>query len=464
PAPAVFASAPIGRDPGASADATPSADDAPLPAPPQTPPPDATTPALVLARQQEPVEAEDFEETDRHLPAYEPGKGFLFVDEKEGELGMGMFSYARYINQNGLNPTYVDAFGRTKSVERNQSLQFQKISMNLKGWLFDPKFRYYYFFWTANPNMGEGAQVVLGGYFQYRFDPAFIVTAGVMPVPTTRSTNYTFPNWLRNDNRVMADEFFRGSYSTGIDAQGEILPRLHYRVALTNNLAQLGISAAQLNNGLDTVSGAVWWMPTTGEFGPSNGFGDYEEHEKLATLFGAHFTSSTETAQEQPGVNTIENSQIRLSDGTLLFSPNAFNTSGSITQADYRMAAVNAGMKYRGLYLEGEYYWRWVDDFVVTGGTVPVDSLYDHGYTLRGSVMFVPKRLQGYVTGSHIFGEYGDPSEIALGVNWYPFQRKEVRLNAQALRLDHSPIGSNVLVAQVGGDGWVFNTDLIVQF
>jgi hydrogenase maturation factor HypE len=56
----------------------------------------------------------------------------------------------------------------------------------------------------------------------------------------------------------------------------------------------------------------LYWMPTTGEFGPGSGFGDYEYHEKLATLLGVHFTYSREDAQEQPGVNAFENSQIRL--------------------------------------------------------------------------------------------------------------------------------------------------------
>jgi hypothetical protein len=78
------------------------------------------------------------------------------------------------------------------------------------------------------------------------------------------------------------------------------------------------------------VSGMLYWMPTTGEFGPGAGFGDYEYHEDFATLLGVHFTYSREDAQEQPGVNAFENSQIRLSDGTLFFAPNAFNTGGMI--------------------------------------------------------------------------------------------------------------------------------------
>ena len=104
-------------------------------------------------------------------------------------------------------------------------------------------------------------------------------------------------------------------------------------------------------------------MPTTGEFGPSSGFGDFEEHQELATLAGVHFTHSREDAQGQPSENDFENSQIRLSDGTLLFSADPFGTGGKVQKATYQMLAFNAGMKYKGFDLEGEYYFRWVDHF-----------------------------------------------------------------------------------------------------
>jgi hypothetical protein len=395
---------------------------------------------------------------------YEPGRGFILVRSEHGELGSGVYAYARFLDQRGLNPTYVDSFGRTKNLQDIRSdLQFQKLSWNFKGWLFDPNFRYYFFFWTSNPQMGEGAQVVLGGYFQYRFNDKLIVTVGVMPLPTTRTTNYTFPNWLRNDNRIMADEFFRGSYSTGIDAQGEIARGLKYRVAIANNLAQLGVSSQELDAKFNTFSGALWWMPTTGEFGPAAGMGDFENHESLATLIGAHYTRSREDAQGQPSIDDFENSQIRLSDGTLLFSPDPFNTGGKVEKATYQMVALNAGLKYRGFHLEGEYYFRRVDHFK-TIGTIPVTKLYDTGFSLQASAMVVQRLVQPYVTYSKIFGQYGDPWELGLGMNIYPFRRKEMRFNLQALKLNRSPIGGSSLVAQVGGSGWVFNGDWIVNF
>src|SRR5262249_30790392 len=148
----------------------------------------------------------------------------------------------------------------------------------------------------------------------------FSLYAGVAPLPSTRSTNWSYPFWLKMDNRTIADEFFRASYTFGIWVDGKLADDVGYRVMLANNLSALCINAAQLDPDFETISGAVWWMPTTGEFGPALGFGDYEFHQDFATMFGVHYTRSREDAQSQPGVNDFDNSQIRLSDGTLLFS------------------------------------------------------------------------------------------------------------------------------------------------
>jgi len=394
---------------------------------------------------------------------YEGGKGIVLSRSEMGEVDFSAFTYARYLNQKALEDTYTDAFGRTRTLDLRQDVQLQKVTLNFKGWLFDPNFRYLFYTWTSNTSQGQGAQVVVAGNLSYFFDDAFSLAAGIGALPSTRSTNYTFPNWLRVDNRTIADEYFRGSYTSGIWAWGRLADNLKYRVMIGNNLSQLGVDAGQLDANFNTVSGALWWTPTTGEYGPGEGFGDYEYHDELATLFSLHFTRSREDAQAQPGVNDFENSQIRLSDGTRIFEPGAFATTGQIRKATYQMAAASAGFKYRGWSLEGEYYWRWVDDFR-TAGTIPVDELHDHGFQLQGSTMLIPGSLQAYVSGSKIFGEYGDPWDTALGLNWFPLDRKELRVNVQGLYLDRSPVGYASVPFIVGGDGWVFTTDVNLSF
>ncbi len=232
---------------------------------------------------------------------------------------------------------------------------------------------------------------------------------------------------------------------------------------IANNLSALGVAASQLDAEPNTISGAIWWMPTTGEFGPATGFGDFEGHDKLATLFGVHYTRSREDKQSQPDTDAIENSQIRLSDGTLLFSPGAFNTAGQVNKATYQMADLEAGFKYKGFSLEGEYYLRWVNDFNTTG-FIPVSSLFDHGFQLQASAMILPKQLQAYVAGSEVFGQYGTPWDVSAGLNWYPFNRREVHVNVQGIYDYHSPVGGLSYPYIVGGTGWIFNTDVIITF
>jgi len=395
--------------------------------------------------------------------SYEPGKGFVLLRSDMGEVDFSVFSYARYLNQEGLDDTYTDFFGRTTALDLRNDLQFQKVTLNFKGWMFDPRLRYLFYTWTSNTSQGEPAQVVVAGNIGYQFSDAFSLYAGIGGLPSTRSTNYSFPNWLKNDHRTIADEYFRGSYTTGIWASGAIAPGLQYRAMLGNNLSQLGINANQLDDGLNTVSAAMWWMPTTGEYGPGNGFGDYEHHDDAATLFGVHYTYSREDAQGQSDVEGFENSQIRLSDGTRLFSTDPFGTGGDVRKATYKMLAANAGVKYRGWSLDGEAYYRWVDDFD-TIGTIPVTSLKDYGFQVQGSTMFVPKTLQGYVAYSKIFGDYGNPWDFSAGVNWFPMKRKELRLEFQGLYLSDSPVGYSSVPFSVGGNGWVFSSDLVLAF
>src|SRR6185436_17854661 len=229
--------------------------------------------------------------------------------------------------------------------------------------------------WTNQAAQGLGAQVVVGGNLNWRFGEALLLGGGILSLPTTRSTSGTFPNWLTVDHRTLADEFFRGSYAQGFYAYGQ-KGSVGYYGMLANNLSTLGIDAGQMDGDFTTFSGAVWWMPTTGEFGPRSGFGDYEMHENVATRLGAHFTFSPEDRQSQPNDDDFDNSQIRLSNGTNIFTPGALATDVTVKNVKYYMADVDAGLKYKGFALEGEYYLRWLNDYR-TNGPAPEHQVFD---------------------------------------------------------------------------------------
>jgi hypothetical protein len=104
-----------------------------------------------------------------------------------------------------------------------------------------------------------------------------------------------------------------------------------------------------------------------------------------------------------------------------------------------------------------------VDDFEVQG-FIPVTQLYDTGFQLQGSVMLVPDRWQLYAATSKVFGEYGNPWDLTVGLNWFPFARREMCVNMQGIYLRRSPVGGTSYPYLVGGNGWLFNTDFIVTF
>jgi hypothetical protein len=124
---------------------------------------------------------------------------------------------------------------------------------------------------------------------------------------------------------------------------------------------------------------------------------------------------------------------------------------------------VDAGIKYKGFSLEGEYYWRWLSNFTGsnTGGIADIN---DHGFQLQSSAMVIPKKLQVYFSGAQILGRYGNASEIRAGANYYFLAERGLRVNAEWLHLNHCPVGYTAVPYPVGGNGDVFHANVEMNF
>ena len=125
--------------------------------------------------------------------------------------------------------------------------------------------------------------------------------------------------------------------------------KVNYMAMLGNNLSQLGVSAAQLDNHLHTQSLMLNWLPTTGEFG-------LFRHVRRLRLSRArrHPTrrattrKASRTSRDSRAPNSIENSQIRLTDGSIIFTPDLFGPGITVENVHYYMASIDAGVKYKG--------------------------------------------------------------------------------------------------------------------
>ena len=408
-----------------------------------------------------PLENNGGQDAPKTWGAYTPNFGYKVANTELGDMSVSIYSYVRYLNQKNLAPTYTNYFGVTSTLQQRQDVQINKVQIKFLGWMLNPKLRYFLYAWSSNASQGLGAQVVLAGNLSYKFNNYFTLAGGIRSLPGTRSVEGNFPFWLGVDTRLITDEFFRPSYTSGIWASGDITKTLSYQAMVGNNLSTLGVSAAQIDNAFNTVSSMLQWEPTTGEFGI--GFGDFENHQKLATRVAGHYTTSTETAQEQPGQDAFENTQIRLSDGSVIFTPNLFRPGTTVNTLRYQMVSLDGGFKYHGWAFEGEGFWRWLNDF--TGpGTVGLPGRYDTGYQFQLSMMPIQKTLQLYSGGSHIFGQYGNPYDARIGMNWFPYKNKVLRWNTEALYLFRSPVGYTSVPFALGGKGMVFNTTVELAF
>jgi hypothetical protein len=371
---------------------------------------------------------------------FEPGQGFAVARLPKFDLWISAYALWRYVNQLPADQSFTDHLGRQIKVDTRNDLEWHRIMVHFRGFAYSPKLRYVITVW----NVLSTLDMYIIGSLTYSFSHAFNLSVGLDAVPGTRSLLGSHPLWLAND-RVMADDFIRPGFSSGLSASGEALPGFWYKAVLNNNLSQIGLKANQLTRDL-AYGGTLWWMPTTGEFGPRGAYGDYEAHEKLATRFGVCASSMRNEDRYNPTSNPQPGStQIRLADSRLLFETGALADGVTVLSAAFRILSFDAGFKYHGIFLQTEFSTRWLDNFKADGA-LPVSSIVDRTFYIQAAFFPIPRTLELYGATSQIYGDksagFSHSYEYLAGLNFYPFDERYFRVNAQVMNVYHSPASS----------------------
>jgi hypothetical protein len=392
---------------------------------------------------------------------FDPGDGFLVGRGSAGELSISGYALVRYLNQTPGTQTFTDHLGNERTVDGRNDIAPHRVMVFLKGWLADPKLIYTVFVWTVNAT----DQDALFGSLGYQFDLKFSLYSGINGTPGTRSLQGSHPYWLGHD-RVMADEFFRPYFAYSVWGQGEVLPGLWYNAVTANNSSSLGVTASQLDRTWSTGA-SMWWMPTTKEFGPRGGYGDWEMHEDVATRFGFSSTQSREERFTNATTGATGNTTIKLADSLNVFDLGSLAPGVTVQEVDYRILSIDAGLKYRGIFLQTEIYSRWLDDFAADG-PLPVSSIFDQGFYIQAAFFPVPKKLELYGATSQIFGDkdagFDNSSEYIGGMNFYPTDTRNHRFNFQVQDVNHSPVSSTFGYYTGGQDGTTYSAAFSVFF
>ena len=391
---------------------------------------------------------------------FTPSKGFDLVHTKRGSLNISMYGLFRYLNQLPDSQRFEDHLGRTRITRTRNDLNWHRTMVWLTGFFWFPQFRYNITLWSLPTTQ----QTLLFGNMQYRFDRAFIVGVGIAPNLTARSMTGSWPYWASSD-RQMAEDFFRGGFSSGLFVTGEPVPRLIYTASINTNISQLGVPASADTRDF-AVSGSLQWLPTTGEFGPRGGLGDLEYHQRLATRFGLSLARSREARYANDSVPPLA-TQIKLSDGINPFDFGALAPGVTVLKLTYALVAADAGFKYHGFSFQSEYYVRQLSNFLTDVPLPPGagDPILDHGFQVQAMHMVVPRLLGVYLTYGQVFDEFKRrPWEISTGASYYPTGTRSWRVNLHLIRVERSPAASNFGFYTAGQSGPIISigTDILL--
>jgi hypothetical protein len=390
---------------------------------------------------------------------FDPGQGFLIGRTDFGEMAISAYGLFRYLNQVS-DTTFTDHLGNEHIVDPRNDFESQRVMLWLKGWLGVPELRYCLTFWTVNATDQKNFFMMIG----YQFNRKFNLYTGYNGLPGTRTMMGSHPYWLAHD-RVMADEFFRPYFGAGVWVNGEVLPGLWYTTMVSNNTSILGVKAADQDRKF-SYGGSVWWMPTTQEFGPKGGFGDYEMHEKLATRFGMSTTFGPEQRYNS-APSSPQNTILKLADSLNVFETGALAPGVTVGEVFYQILSFDAGMKYKGFFIGGEYYRRLLNNFQADG-LVPVNEIIDTGFYVQAAFFPIPQKIELYTATSQIFGDkdagFDNSSEYLVGMNWYITKTRNHRFNLQVTKVNHSPVGSTFGYYTAGENGYTISAGVSVFF
>jgi hypothetical protein len=375
-------------------------------------------------------------------------------------LNFNVNTQLRYLNTLNSKESFTDHLGTVREVHTRNDITVNRAMFILGGYIFDKRVRYSFTVWTS----AGAASIVVAGNIGWQFNKHVTLMAGYTGVPGSRSLVNTFPYYTASD-RSMADNFFRPGFTQGLWATGELWKGLNYQAFVGNGLNTLSISAAKIDTNL-LVSGSLWWEPLGGYAEPGksvNMYDDFFSQKKVRIRLGTSFTRSREDRFSNLDQSAPDNTAIYNSDGVLAFSTGAFAPGVTLDKALYKMWAIDGGLKYSGLAINGQYFMRWLNHFEADG-PLPLSSTFDHGYELSASHFVIPRKLALFARGSQVFGQFGNSYEYGGGVKWHFLPTERLWLQPEIFRVNKAPYTGAFTPYTAGMNGWVPMVQTIIAF
>ena len=364
-----------------------------------------------------------------------------------------MFRYAGFQRE---IETWTNSAGALTPVNNFSNFQIPRGRLSFSGGVLIPDLTYQM---ILDYNTVTSAPIGFRAYrLSYEFSDALTVHVGQSKVPGTRE-------WLASAFRVqgpdrsLATTFFRPSLSQGIWITGRFADDFHYHSMLSNGFNTSNVPARSLNV-YPCWSGSLWWEPW-GEFG--NDMSDLQWHEQPVLRLGTSQTFAQDRGS-QTNSGSPENSLLRLSDGTVITDTGALAPGVTLSNYNVFLSAFDAGWKYQGLSLLGEFYLQTLGN-LRGNGPLPSPSTLAVGGYLQGGVFVFPKEFEVYGRGSLVTGDYGTGGEYAGGCNWFVLPGKEnLRVTTDLAYILRSAADQNRTNYTAGYTGWLVRAQVTTSF
>ena len=296
-------------------------------------------------------------------------------------------------------------------------------------------------------------------WLSYRFSKALELYVGQSKVPGSREWIESAFAPLQSADRTMATTFFRPSLSQGMWITGEPLDDVFYHAMVSNGFNTLNLQPEQLNNRF-AWSGSAWWEPW-GDYG--RGYSDLQHHQDAAIRLGGCYTYALGSGS-QTASDAVENSPIRLSDGTVITTPGALAPGVTLLSYDVSLAAIDLAWKYRGLSLSSELYFQNLLGLQGTG-PLPMASTSAFGGFVKGGWFVVPRETEVYARTSYVTGAYGSGYELGTGFNRFFLPGKDnIFFTCDAAWLENSPAGQNRTGFVAGQTGLLMRAQIVAVY
>jgi hypothetical protein len=422
---------------------------------------EAVQPAERPEVEPQPVE-ENVVEVAAPAPEPTPDRGFDFGYDKGfyirgRDLSTVPFSLSingrmqlRYTNFSRDHKTWTDNAGVTRKIDNRNDFEIERGRLEFTGTALYPELGYYI---NLDADTDDNHSVIFHDFWiSYAFHRAFVLYGGKAFVPGSR-------DWLNGSTRTrfadrsLTTSFFRPDRTLGLWVIGEPLDGVYYRTMLGNGFATTDLDPGEIDDQFATAT-SLWW-DVFDNYG--KGASDLEWHDRPGLQIGSSFTFAPTNDEND------EENFLRLSDGTRIIDEGALAPDTTVDRFKVYLYSVDAAAKWHGFSLNGEYFFRWVHDIRATG-PIPKRKMFDHGFFLEAGYFLIRNYLELNARTSQIFGDFGDSSEYAGGINWFINGTHGLKLAIDATKVNDSPISNSGPNYRAGDDGVMVRTQLQTAF